>query len=177
MKIKLHPFYRSVIQLFAFICFSQTAFADSIIEVYEDNPRTVSFESDRFFDSSSTLELKYQRGKRLIGGISREFLSKNVQLTITNPNFSGTEQTQAVFMNICTDRRTGNSRYQDVFWARLHWTGKAFESENYSITFDFTNAQTSYFCRQEIAAVSNGYWMRNKENGTNNFPYSMNADE
>lgn len=164
---------KSMYCLIGLSCFWLSANADSVIEVYEDHPKTAIFLSEPFFESTSTIEVSYLRGKRLIPGVSREYLSKDVEVKITNPNFSGTEHTLAVFMNVCTDRRTSETHYRDVFWAELHWTGEAFASDRYNITFDYTDAQVSFKCRQEIAAVSNGHWMHNPLTGSNNFLYSM----
>lgn len=151
--------------------------AQNVIEVYEDNPITVQRESAPFFDSKSRLEVSFLRGKRIVAGETREYISKDVNLRVENPNFSGREQTSAVFMNVCTDRRTSKTSYEDVFWADLWWTGSAFQSQNYRVVFDKTSRARSVSCVQEIAVVSNGFWMKDPESGSHNFRYSMRDGE
>ncbi len=144
-----------------------------VTEVFESEPKHVEFRSAPFFGAVSELQVSYLRGKRLIPGESRSFLSKDVVVTLSNPSFSGDEWASGVFMNVCTDRRTGEENYQDVIWADLEWSGSAFESKAYEIVFDHTDSSGSRECRQELAAVVNGYWMTDPVNGTHNFEYLM----
>lgn len=143
------------------------------IEVYEDAPRTAQFVSAPFFGARSLIRVEYLRGKIITPGVSRTYLSKNVNIRVSNANFSGLEKTNAVLMSVCTERATGETRYQDVRSVPLQWDGNAFQSDKYTIVFDFTGSSRSYRCTQEIALVSNEYWMTDPISGTHNFTYSM----
>jgi hypothetical protein len=148
------------------------AIADPV-EVYEDNPRTTQFVSAPFFGARSLIRLQYLRGKIITPGVSRTYLSKDVNIRVVNSEFSGLEKTSAVLMSVCSDRATGATRYQDVRSAPLEWDGTAFQSDKYTVIFDYTASGDSYRCTQEIALVSNDHWMTDPVSGNHNFAYSM----
>ncbi len=143
------------------------------VEVYEDNPRTTQFVSAPFFGARSLIRVEYLRGKIITPGVSRTYLSKNLNIRVINSNFSGLEKTSAVLMSICSDRATGATGYQDVRSAQLEWDGAAFQSDKYTVVFDYTGSGASYRCTQEIALVSNDHWMTDPVSGNHNFAYSM----
>lgn len=143
------------------------------VEVYEDNPRTTQFVSTPFFGARSLIRVEYLRGKIITPGVSRTYLSKDLNIRVINSKFSGLENTSAVLMSICSDRATGATRYQDVRSAQLEWDGAAFQSDKYTVVFDYTGRDTSYRCTQEIAVVSNDHWMTDPVSGNHNFAYSM----
>jgi hypothetical protein len=166
--------YTQITTLFLLtIGLAAAAQAQTVIEVYEDEPILLHRESAPFFESTSFIDISFIRGKRIVAGETREYLSKDLNVRVTNPNFSGFEYTSAVFMNVCTDRRTNRTTYEDVFWSDLYWTGESFQSQNHVVVFDKTSRTRSAHCVQEIALVSNGYWMTDPESGTHNFRYSM----
>ena len=143
------------------------------VEVYEDNPRTTQFVSAPFFGARSLIRVEYLRGKIITPGVSRTYLSKDVNIRVVNPNFSGLEKTSAVLMSVCSDRATGATSYRDVRSAQLEWDGTAFQSDKYTVIFDYTASGESYRCTQEIALVSNDQWMTDPVSGKHNFAYSM----
>jgi hypothetical protein len=143
------------------------------VEVYEDNPRTSQFVSAPFFGARSLIRVEYLRGKIITPGVSRTYLSKDVKIRVINSNFSGLEKTSAVLMSVCSDRATGATRYQDVKSVQLEWDGTAFQSDRYTVVFDYTASGESYRCTQEIAVVSNDHWMTDPISGNHNFAYSM----